>query len=67
MTHGSKNTSGAGGETRRDFIKKGSSLLVAGGVVAGSLSIARGAHAFGSDVIKIGLEAMADIADEDAS
>jgi myo-inositol 2-dehydrogenase/D-chiro-inositol 1-dehydrogenase len=41
--------------TRRDFIKKGSSLLVAGGVAAGSLSIARGAHSFGSDTIKIGL------------
>ena len=42
--------------SRRDFIKKGSSLLVAGGVVAGSnLSLARAAHSFGSDVIKIGL------------
>ena len=41
--------------SRRDFIKKGSSLLVAGGAVAGSLSLSRSAHAFGSDVIKIGL------------
>jgi predicted dehydrogenase len=40
--------------SRRDFIKA-SSALVAGGAVAGSLSVARGAHAFGSDVIKIGL------------
>ena len=44
-----KNTS------RRDFIRK-SSLLVAGGaMVGGNLSIARAAHSFGSDVIKIGL------------
>jgi predicted dehydrogenase len=41
--------------SRREFIKKGSSLLVAGGMVAGSLSLARGAHSFGSDTIKIGL------------
>lgn len=40
--------------SRRDFIKA-SSALVAGGAVAGSLNVARGAHAFGSDVIKIGL------------
>lgn len=41
--------------SRRDFIKTGSSLLVAGGVAASSLNIARAAHSFGSDVIKIGL------------
>lgn len=41
--------------SRREFIKKGSSLLVAGGVVAGSLKLAQAAHAFGSDTIKIGL------------
>ncbi len=44
--------------SRRDFIKR-SSLLVAGGAVAGAvtqqLSIARAAHAYGSDMIKIGL------------
>ena len=40
--------------SRRDFIKR-SSLLVAGGAVAGRLSIARAAHAYGSDTIKIGL------------
>jgi predicted dehydrogenase len=40
--------------SRRDFIKA-SSMLVAGGAVSGSLSIARAAHAFGSDTIKIGL------------
>ena len=41
--------------SRRDFIKTGSSMLVAGGAIAGSLSIAQSAHAFGSDQIKIGL------------
>ncbi len=40
--------------SRRDFIKA-SSLLVAGGAVPGGLSVARAAHAFGSDEIKIGL------------
>jgi len=42
--------------SRRDFIKR-SSLLVAGSaaVVGGSLNIARAAHSFGSDLIKIGL------------
>jgi predicted dehydrogenase len=50
-------TSTNGGNThtsRRDFIKK-SSLLVAGGAVAGQLNIAQAAHSFGSDTIKIGL------------
>ena len=43
------------GTSRRDFIKH-SSLLVAGGAVAAStLSVARAAHSFGSDTIKIGL------------
>jgi predicted dehydrogenase len=50
-----QNQAGAGKtQSRRTFIKR-SSLLVAGGTVAGSLSLARAAHAFGSDVIKIGL------------
>jgi len=40
--------------SRRDFIKS-SSLIVAGGTVAGSLGIAQSAHAYGSDEIKIGL------------
>ena len=40
--------------SRRDFIRK-SSLLAAAGAVGTSLSIARSAHAFGSDTIKIGL------------
>jgi predicted dehydrogenase len=39
--------------SRRDFIKR-SSWLVAGGAMGG-LSIARAAHAFGSDEIKLGL------------
>lgn len=40
--------------TRRSFIKR-SSILVAGGAVAGRLNIANAAHAYGSDTIKIGL------------
>ena len=41
--------------SRRNFLK-GSGMLLAGGTVAGSrLSVARAAHAYGSDVIKIGL------------
>jgi myo-inositol 2-dehydrogenase/D-chiro-inositol 1-dehydrogenase len=41
--------------SRRDFIKT-SSMLVAGGAVAGStLNFARAAHPFGSDTIKVGL------------
>jgi len=40
--------------SRRDFIKK-SSILVAGGAVGSGLSVARSAHAQGSDTIKIGL------------
>lgn len=43
----------AGGPSRRDFIK--TSWLVAGGAVVGGLSLARSAHAFGSDEIRIGL------------
>ena len=40
--------------SRRDFIRA-SSLWFAGGAVGGGLAVARAAHAFGSDVIKIGL------------
>ena len=40
--------------SRREFIKA-SSLLVAGGAVAGGLNAAHAAHAFGSDEIRIGL------------
>jgi myo-inositol 2-dehydrogenase/D-chiro-inositol 1-dehydrogenase len=46
-----KNTQG---NSRRDFIKK-SSIIVAGSAMAANLNIARAAHAFGSDAIKIGL------------
>ena len=41
--------------SRRDFIKKSSMLMAGGAVVGGNLNIARAAHAFGSDTIKIGL------------
>ena len=46
--------SGKSNTSRRKFIKK-SSLLMAGGAVAGQLPFARSAHAFGSDEIRIGL------------
>ncbi|MCA9218302.1 MAG: Gfo/Idh/MocA family oxidoreductase, partial [Planctomycetales bacterium] len=49
-----KETAPQGQSSRRKFIKN-SSLLVAGGAVAGQLSLARTAHAFGSDEIRIGL------------
>lgn len=39
--------------SRRDFLK--TSSLVAAGAVAGSLAVARSAHAAGSDILKIGL------------
>lgn len=41
--------------SRRDFIKKSSILAAGAAVVGGNLSIARAAHAYGSDTIKIGL------------
>ncbi len=40
--------------SRRDFLK-GSTALVVGGAVAGSLSIARSAHAAGDDALRVGL------------
>ena len=43
---------------RREFLKKGSTVAaagVAGAVMAPKLSIARSAHAFGTDTIKLGL------------
>jgi len=40
--------------SRREFLK-GSGATVAGAALAGSLSVARSAHAQGSDVIKLGL------------
>ena len=45
----------ADGASRRNFIK-GSGLMLAGSAIPGaSLSVARAAHAFGSDSIKVGL------------
>ena len=45
--------------TRREFLNDGSKLAVAGAamgtIAAPSLSIARSAHAFGSDTVRIGL------------
>ena len=41
--------------SRRNFIKNGSMMLAGGAIVGGNLSVARGAHAYGSDTIKIGL------------
>ncbi len=49
-----RNARSSDARSRRDFIKT-SSLLVAGGAVPGGLSVARSAHAFGSDAIRIGL------------
>ncbi|WP_417749621.1 Gfo/Idh/MocA family protein [Rosistilla oblonga] len=40
--------------SRRKFMQS-SSLLLAGGAVAGGLSVARAAHSFGSDTIRVGL------------
>jgi myo-inositol 2-dehydrogenase/D-chiro-inositol 1-dehydrogenase len=51
MTH---STSKNAASSRRDFIRQ-SGLLVAGGAIAGQLSVARSAHAAGSDTIKLGL------------
>ncbi len=42
------------GASRRNFIK-GSGMMLAGGAMASNLPVARAAHAFGSDVIRIGL------------
>ena len=48
-------SSGVQKPSRRDFIKASSALMAGGVAVAGTLDVARAAHAFGSDVIKIGL------------
>ncbi len=42
-------------ESRRSFIKTTSALVAGGSLVGGQLPLARAAHAFGSDVIKLGL------------
>ena len=43
------------GTSRRDFIRNSSFLAAGGALAAGTLSIARAAHSFGSGEIKIGL------------
>jgi predicted dehydrogenase len=50
-----KNAAEASGTSRRDFLKKSSILVAGGAMVGGSLNIAKAAHAYGSDTIKIGL------------
>ena len=50
----SQSTKAKGRGSRREFIRE-SSLLMAGGTLAAQLSISRSAHAFGSDLIKIGM------------
>lgn len=51
----SKSATARSATSRRDFLRN-SSLLVAGGAIAASqIQVARGAHAFGSDTIKLGL------------
>ena len=51
----STDPSPASGTSRRTFLRN-SSLLVAGGAIAASqVAIARGANAFGSDTIKVGM------------
>jgi len=42
-------------ETRRSFLKTTSALFAGGTLVGGQLPLARAAHAYGSDVIKLGL------------
>ncbi|QDS91643.1 Inositol 2-dehydrogenase [Roseimaritima multifibrata] len=41
--------------SRRNFIKGTTAVVAAGAMTTGNMKIARGAHAFGSDQIKIGL------------
>ncbi len=51
-------TESNGASTRREFLKDSSKIAAAGAagaVIAPNLSLARSAHAFGSDTIKIGL------------
>ena len=59
MSQSETPSSNEGHKSRRDFIRTGSSWLVAGGVagslVGGQLNIAQAAHSFGSDEIKVGL------------
>ncbi|TWU47112.1 Inositol 2-dehydrogenase [Rubripirellula reticaptiva] len=41
--------------SRRNFIKGSGMMLAGGAIVGGNLAVARAAHAYGSDTIKIGL------------
>jgi myo-inositol 2-dehydrogenase / D-chiro-inositol 1-dehydrogenase len=43
------------GNSRRSFFKDSGLLLAGGAFVGGNLTLARAAHAYGSDIIKIGL------------
>ncbi len=42
-------------ESRRNFMKTGTAIVAGGAVLSGGLNVARAAHAYGSDTIKIGL------------
>lgn len=54
-TAASGNKTAASGNSRRNFFKDSGLLLAGGALVGGSLSLARAAYAYGSDVIKLGL------------
>ncbi|MCR9211571.1 MAG: gfo/Idh/MocA family oxidoreductase, partial [bacterium] len=41
--------------SRRTFIQSGGIMLAGGSVLGTNLSVARGAHAYGDDTLKIGL------------
>ncbi len=51
----SANAPSSGKRSRRNFIKDSSLLIAGGAVVGGNLSIARAAHAYGDDTIRLGL------------
>ncbi|MCA9174355.1 MAG: twin-arginine translocation signal domain-containing protein, partial [Planctomycetales bacterium] len=42
------------GTSRRDFIRASSAIVAGAAATTGTISVARGANAFGSDTIKIG-------------
>ncbi len=48
-------TPAVAGNTRRNFFKDSGLLLAGGALVGGNLQLARAAHVYGSDVIKLGL------------
>ncbi len=55
QTPAETNASATSEPSRRKFIKGSSMLLASGAIAASNVSVARGAHAYGSDRIKIGL------------